>query len=145
MVKATSTPQNSIAVVSGGASGMGKAITEQLTTAGKKLNKAEGPMPQEESDAEFSFGKVANQEDISALYAPFSQTYGKPDILVCFPNQGVQGFGVSTTASDVTDTYSSKNTISRHNTVESLGYRAPQQARHLSLNYLTVHPSLQPF
>ncbi|ALI98287.1 SDR family oxidoreductase [Rufibacter tibetensis] len=90
MVAASSHPQTSLAVVSGGASGIGKAIAEQLAAAGKKVIIADVTTPQEESEAEYFPCNVTNPEDIAALFAHISQNYGKPDILVCCAGQGIQ-------------------------------------------------------
>ncbi|MFB9863808.1 SDR family oxidoreductase [Rufibacter immobilis] len=229
--------QTPIALVSGGASGIGKAIAEKLAAAGINVIAADVAAGTSSNGVDHFTCDVTQPEDIDALYAHVTQTYGHPDVLVCCAGRGIHekltegdpakwqavldlnimgtlrliraftpgmletGAGdvvimssvsagqaypyggiyaasksalniiaetlrqetlpklrVITIAPGVTDTHFFENTISGYNTVESIGYGALsptevaetvlfalQQPRHVSLNYLTLRPTPQPF
>ena len=78
-----------IAIVTGGASGIGAAIVERFRAAGARVVIADRRFT---DDAEFFRADVAREEDIFALLRWTSGRHGGVDILV--NNAGIQPLGV---------------------------------------------------
>ncbi|MBC3539971.1 SDR family oxidoreductase [Rufibacter sediminis] len=89
MVLTSSPIQAPVAVVSGGASGIGKAIAEKLAAAGAQVIVADIIPAEEGSKIAYFPCNVTKPDDITAFYAHISETYGQPDILVCCAGQGI--------------------------------------------------------
>lgn len=237
MVAGSSSSTPSLVLISGGASGIGRAVAEKLVTAGMTTVVADIAQAQADTAIHHFPCDVTKPDDMDKLYSHVTQTFGQPDILVCCAGRGIhekltegdpakwqavlelnimgtlrliraftpamleKGHGdvviissvsagqaypyggiyaasksalniiaetlrqetlpklrVTTIAPGVTDTHFFENTISGHNTVESIGYGALspdevaetvlfalQQPRHVSLNHLTIRPTPQPF
>ena len=79
------------AIVTGGTSGIGKAITQILREAGIQVVVAD--LAKGENDQDGVFYRrcdVTNGEDIDALYSWTKENVGLPDILVLNAGQGIQ-------------------------------------------------------
>lgn len=79
-----------VAIVTGGASGIGAAIVERFRTAGARVVVVDR---RETADADFFQADVANEDDIEAMLRWTKGRFGGVDILV--NNAGIQPLGVS--------------------------------------------------
>ncbi|MBA9075369.1 SDR family oxidoreductase [Rufibacter quisquiliarum] len=89
MAATSSHTQTPIALVSGGASGIGKAIAEKLAAAGMNVIAADVAAGPTGTGVDHVTCDVTQPEDIDALYPHVIQTYGHPDVLVCCAGQGI--------------------------------------------------------
>lgn len=88
MVKNT---YSKLALITGGSSGIGKAIAEKLSSEGIKVIVADVAQPTFNS-AEISFKScdVSKGEDIDALYSWTTGNFGHPDYLILNAGKGIQ-------------------------------------------------------
>ncbi|GGK64508.1 SDR family oxidoreductase [Rufibacter glacialis] len=78
-----------IAVISGGASGIGKAVAETLAAEGMHVVVADVSPGSGSATVDHVLCDVTNPQHIDALYAHVTQTYGHPDLLVCCAGRGI--------------------------------------------------------
>jgi len=94
------TLHNKVAIVTGGASGLGLEIVRRMVLAGATVistdsNRMDGAQAAEAGGAEFLYHDVADESDWQNVFATATRNYGKVDILV--NNAGVgEGLGAST-------------------------------------------------
>lgn len=79
-----------VALVSGGSSGIGRAIAEKLHESGSRVAVADIQAAAFAADSIQYFScDVTQATDVNALYANLSQTIGLPAILVCCAGRGI--------------------------------------------------------
>lgn len=83
----SSTP--TLAVISGGASGIGRAVAEKLTLAGVQVVVADVVPWNGTAEIDHCLCDVTKPEDIDALYRHVTQTHGHPDVLICCAGRGI--------------------------------------------------------
>ena len=80
-----------IALVTGGSSGIGKAIAEKLSYKGLKVVVADiAKAEQQVENIEFRRCDVSNADDIDELYAWTTENVGHPEYLILNAGQGIQ-------------------------------------------------------
>ncbi|WP_424492884.1 SDR family oxidoreductase [Salinimicrobium sp. GXAS 041] len=79
-----------IAIVTGGSSGIGKAITRKLAKEGVKVIVADLHSGENIPNIHFQRCDVSKAQDIDDLYAWVNENVGKPDILILNAGQGIQ-------------------------------------------------------
>lgn len=79
-----------IAIVTGGSSGIGKAIAEKLHYEGVKVVVADINEGVDKTGLHFKKCDVSNGKDIDELYGWVSDHLGKPDILILNAGQGIR-------------------------------------------------------
>ncbi|MEG9327388.1 SDR family oxidoreductase [Salinimicrobium catena] len=85
------TPSSKIALVTGGSSGIGKAIAERLTAGGVKVIVADiAAANTEEEGIIYRKCDVSSSEDIDQLYTFLEKNYRQPDILILNAGQGIR-------------------------------------------------------
>ncbi|SDK75720.1 NADP-dependent 3-hydroxy acid dehydrogenase YdfG [Salinimicrobium catena] len=85
------TPSSKIALVTGGSSGIGKAIADKLTAEGVQVIVADiAAANTEEEGKVYRKCDVSKSEDIDQLYRFVTKNYGQPDILVLNAGQGIR-------------------------------------------------------
>ncbi|MFC6997493.1 SDR family oxidoreductase [Rufibacter roseus] len=89
MVKDPSSSTPSLALVSGGASGIGRAIAEKLALAGIKVIVADVVPWDGSAEIDHCLCDVTNPEDVDKLYNHITQTHGHPDVLICCAGRGI--------------------------------------------------------
>ncbi|MGV3540005.1 MAG: SDR family oxidoreductase [Rufibacter sp.] len=89
MVTDTSPSTPALAVISGGASGIGKSVSEKLASQGIQVVVADVATAPADAQADHFTCDVTNPKDIDALYSYITQTYSHPDVLVCCAGRGI--------------------------------------------------------
>src|SRR5690606_10823913 len=82
-------PKKKIAVITGGSSGIGKAILSTLAKQGYTVINADINSPENNIGATHCFCDVTDARDIAKLYELVSSKYGIPDVLVSNAGQGI--------------------------------------------------------
>ena len=82
-------PISKIALVTGGSSGIGKAIVKKLADSGNQVVVADLQENQEER-ASFRRCDISKKEDIADLFSWMQENVGQPDILVLNAGQGIK-------------------------------------------------------
>ncbi len=78
-----------IAVVTGGSSGIGKAIAEKLAQQGYAVVNADTHPDQNASPAHYRYCDVTKAEDLNDLYTFVHRQFGVPEVLVSNAGQGI--------------------------------------------------------
>lgn len=81
--------QTKIAVITGGSSGIGKAIADKLLQQGYIVVNADLNPPKEKSTARYVRCDVTQAPDIEQLYREVVTHYGIPDVLISNAGQGI--------------------------------------------------------
>ncbi len=85
------TPSSKLALVTGGSSGIGKAIAKKLAAEGVKVIVADiSADNNEEEGIVYRKCDVSKSEDIDQLFEFTAQNYGQPDILILNAGQGIR-------------------------------------------------------
>ncbi len=80
-----------IALVTGGCSGIGKAIARKLSREGIKVIVADvAEQGEQNNNIEYRHCDIRKGEDIDALYAWTTENFGHPDYLILNAGQGIQ-------------------------------------------------------
>lgn len=78
-----------IAVITGGSSGIGKAICESLVKQNYAVINADITPPEQAHPADHLLCDVTKAEDIDQLYSKVHSLYGIPDVLISNAGQGI--------------------------------------------------------